>query len=123
MNELIKLIGVLEIPITEYREGVGYVEIILNNKLIGSVPYIEVSGIRTYDKSEAILENLNWTTVYEECKNDILKAIISTLKINDAIITFSTYSLVNLRESESSPLQIVECKYLNDAGWKVYALT
>jgi len=115
-----KLISLLKIPIHGIVEFPSYVEILYNNQNIGSIPFYEVSGIRTYDTSDAILNQLRWSIIYVENAEELNEKIAELLNTNveKTIITIGTFRRLYANDLDSNFLASIECKY-DGSSWTV----
>jgi hypothetical protein len=66
MEEIIKIENLLKIPVERIVTFPEYVEIISGNQNVGSLPYLSVANIKTYDDSDPVINTFRWNYIYSE---------------------------------------------------------
>ena|SRR5690554_4476223 len=120
MDEIIKITNLLKIPVERIVTFPEYVEIISGNQNVGSLPYITISNIKTYDTSEPVLNTFRWQYIYSENAEEINPLIYELLKQEEdnIQITLGIYRKLYVKDNEGNLISAVTCSYL-DENWKV----
>lgn len=116
MEELNKIKNLLKIPVEKIITFPQYVEIISANQNIGSLPYITVANINTYDTSDGALGNFRWNYIYSQNTEDINALIYDLLeKEDDEIgITIGGYRNLYVKDTEGNLICGITCSYCNE---------
>ena len=118
MTDKEKLKELLKIPIDNINIQSGYVQIFFSEAYIGSIPFYEVKGIKTYDTDQKNLTKLDWHLVYERNKVEILERIEEKVDVKAPTITLGTFRRLYVNNSRGSFICSVICEF--DEEWKVY---
>jgi hypothetical protein len=116
MEELIKITNLLKIPIEKIITFPQYVEIISANQNVGSLPYITIAKINTYDTSDGVLGKFRWNHIYSE-NADVINPLIYNLleKEEEEIeITIGGYRNVYAKDNKGNLICGITCSYIND---------
>ena len=120
MDEIIRITNLLKIPVERIITFPEYVEIISGNQNVGSLPYITVANIKTYDTSEPVLNTFRWQYIYSENAEKINQLIYELLKQDEdnIKITLGIYRKLYVKDNEGNLLSLITCSYV-DGNWKV----
>ena len=116
MEELIKITNLLKIPIEKIITFPQYVEIISANQNVGSLPYITVANIKTYDTSDGVLARFRWNHIYFENTENINPLIYNLLEKEETEIEITVGGYRNLyaKDNEGNLICGITCSYTND---------
>jgi hypothetical protein len=117
MTETEKIQKQLKIPIDNINFHSNYVDILINGEKVGSLPYYEVNGIKTYDTDEKIVNNLNWSLVYIKHKFEIDKKIKELLEKNSPYITIGSFRRLYIKDSNEDFICTINCEF--EEEWTV----
>lgn len=123
MEELIRIANLLRIPIDKVITFSTYVEIISANQNVGSLPFITVSNINTYDTSNTVLSKFRWDYIYSQNQQLINSLIYEFLQKNedeeDEIeITIGPYRNIYIKDINGDLICGLICSYL-DGEWTI----
>lgn len=115
MEELIRIKNLLRIPVESTITFPQYIEIISANQNVGSLPYITVSNINTYDTSDGVLSRFRWDYIYLQ-NIDVINPLIYNLleKEEDEVeITIGGYRNLYSKDIEGNLICGITCSYIN----------
>lgn len=115
MEELIRIKKLLRIPIESIITFPQYIEIIYANQNVGSLPYIAVSNIITYDTSDGVLSRFRWNYIYLQNIDEINSLIYDLLEKeeNEIEITIGGYRNLYIKETDGNLICGITCSYVN----------
>ena len=104
MEEIIKIQNILRIPVERIVTFPEYVEIISGNQNVGSLPYVTVANIKTYDTSESVLNKFRWNYIYSENAEEIDLLIYELLKQEEdnLQITIGIFRKLYVKDNEGN---------------------
>ena len=99
-HEKKKLLDIIHVPISDIRLRGSYAEIYSEGVHIGNLFVYVLSGIISYDSTEAQLNNLKWSIIYNKYQDEFLKAITDLLPDEDIWITPATFGYVYANDKD-----------------------
>ena len=93
-HEKKKLLDILHVPISDIQFRGPYAEIYSDGAHIGNLSVYSLAGIISYESTEAQLNNLKWSVIYNKYQNDFLTAIANLLSNEGIWITPATFGYV-----------------------------
>ncbi|WP_028873136.1 hypothetical protein [Psychroserpens burtonensis] len=120
MEEITKIQNKLRIPVESIVTFPEYVEIISGNQNVGSLPYVTVAKIITYDTSESVLNTFRWHHIYSENAEEIDLLIYELLEQEeDSLqITIGIFRKLYVKDSEGNLICTITCSY-SDGNWTI----
>lgn len=115
MEELIRITNLLKVPIESIVTFPDYVEIISADQNVGSLPYIKVSNINTYDTSNAVLSRFRWSYIYSKNIDAITSLIYNLLEKDEdeIVITIGGYRSLYAKDANGNLICGITCSYSN----------
>lgn len=123
MNELIDITNLLKIPIEKIITFPQYIEIISGSQNVGSLPYIIVANIKTYDLNDMVLNKFRWNFIYSKNK-DILNSLIYNLlkeeeeEEEEIQISIGGYRKLYAKDGKGNLICGITCSYINN-NWTI----
>jgi hypothetical protein len=119
-KELALLQETLKIPLSKIEENGPFVKIYSGGTYIGNIPVLPVAGGRIFDTAEQNLNNLNWSLIYNNYKEQFQKLVSEQLN-KDISITCSTFGKVYATDPDSQHVDLFACVF-NGQKWAVYEM-
>lgn len=114
------IVNLLRIPIDRMIVFDQYVEIISANQNIGSLPFITVAGINTYDTSEGALSSFRWNYIYETNANQINPLIYNLFQVeeDEIVIVLGLFRNLYVRDRNGNLMGKIICSFTN-GEWNI----